>query len=210
MARDRTPDQEERRSGAIRTSGAPSKESTLLVEGGLRGHSAPTGREWHAKWHAVLAIVLLAFGALPVHAEPAPVSAPPGYEEAAARIPPRHLALASSIVVDRASGGQSRRSDRSIHLTPARTGSTGQLWHEAGHIVAYASPEIERDWRARFWPGGAPIGQTVSRYAATNDREDFAETYKEMLEHGCVEDAGRTRFMRERVFRPGELTDCRP
>jgi hypothetical protein len=137
----------------------------------------------------------------------APVAPPTGYERAWAAVPMRHRLLVASIHVDRDSGGQARRRDMSIHLTPYR--SDGQLHHEVGHLVLYADPALERDWQAAFWPGGRLRGIPPSRYARTNDREDAAESYEEMLQHGCLEDPARTRFMLERVFRPGETPTCR-
>lgn len=133
----------------------------------------------------------------------APVSAPPGYERAWAAIPERHRATVREIRIDRDSGGQARRETMSVHLTPHRQDS--QLHHEIGHIVMYADPKLEADWRSSFWPSGRIRGIPPSRYARTNYREDFAESYSEVLEHGCVEDVDRTQFMKERVFRSGEI-----
>lgn len=136
----------------------------------------------------------------------ASVLPPTGYEAAAASVPARHWALVRSVHVDRDSGGQARRSSMSVHLTPYR--SDGQLWHELGHIVRWSDPSLASDWDRQFWSGGKVRGIPPSRYARTEPDEDFAESYEEMLEHGCLEDPDRTRFMMERVFRPGELPAC--
>ncbi len=141
---------------------------------------------------------------------------PSHYTGAWDRVPERHRSLVQSIHVDRDSGGQSRRSTMSVHLTPR--GNDGQLWHEVGHIVAYSDPKLEADWCRRFWRGGRPIGTLPSSYpvqAEAKDEgqgcpEDFADSYKEMLEHGCLGDHDRSHFMHDRVFRPGEVSACQP
>ena len=137
----------------------------------------------------------------------APEPPPSGYERAVAAVPARHWLLVQQASIDRSSGGQARRSTRSIHLTPG--GAAGQLHHEVGHIVAYSDPALEADWRRTFWPNGRPAGVLPSAYARTNDREDFAETYRLMIERGCVEDRERTAFMLARVFHQREVPPCR-
>jgi hypothetical protein len=155
----------------------------------------------------LLAVMLaLLLPATPASAE-APRTAPPGYQHAVARLPARHWALVRSVAVDRASNGQAGQADLSVHLPPADSNADGVLAHEVGHIVAYTHPDLERAWEQTFWPDGQPLGQTVSRYARTNPREDWAETYKELLERGHLDGSPeRERFMRERVFLPGELS----
>lgn len=124
---------------------------------------------------------------------------PQGYERAVAALPPGHWALVRSATIDRTSGGQARRADLSIHLTPHRRDA--QLWHEVGHIVMYADATLERDWRTAFWPDGSPRHAVVSRYARINHREDFAESYQEYLEHGgLAAQPERDTFLRTRVF----------
>ena len=126
--------------------------------------------------------------------------APTGYESAVARVPSRHWALVTSAHIDRDSGGQARRRTMSIHLTPYNATGRGdaQLWHEVGHIVYYAHPEIESDWRARF-------GKRRSKNEAS---ELFADTYTEVVMTGCAERRTLERFLRERVFRSSEYP-CR-
>lgn len=126
--------------------------------------------------------------------DPRPLAAPVGYERASARVPICHWQLVRSIAIDRTSNGQARRADRSIHLSPWH--DDGQLWHEVGHIVMYASPDLERAWTERFWPNGRVVGTPVSRYARTNRAEDWAEAYKEYIEHGHLDDPDRDRFVR--------------
>ena len=150
--------------------------------------------------------VILAVSVPPASPASAALPAPAGYEHAVSRLPARHWALVRSAAIDRSSGGQARRATMSVHMTPYRTDS--QLHHEVGHLVAYADPALERDWRERFWPRGKPLGTPVSRYARTNDREDFAVAYEELIEHGCLSDRERERFLRDRVFRAGELGAC--
>jgi hypothetical protein len=132
---------------------------------------------------------------------------PVGYEAAVAKVPPRHWALVRSASVDRTSNGQAHRADMSIHLAPATSkAKADQVLHEVGHVVFYADRELDRDYCARFWPRGKLRGVPPSPYAArTGCAEDEADGYKQMLTGGSVEDPARTRFFRERVFRPGEL-----
>lgn len=140
----------------------------------------------------------------------APLSAPPGYERAWDAVPERHRLLVRSIHVDRDSGGQARRATMSVHLVPKPRGKDSAIWHELGHIVRWSSPALSSAWDRQFWPDGRIRGIPPSRYAMTEPDEDFAESYEEILEHGCLEDADRTRFMIEWAFRPGELVSCRP
>lgn len=144
-----------------------------------------------------LALFMLVLSALATPARP--TTPPPNYTHAIAAVPPRHWALVRFVAFDRTENGQAHRSDMSIHLTP--TMSDGELWHEVGHIVAYSDPDLERAWHEQFWPDGRPRYGTVSRYARTNEREDFAESYMEYIEHGRLGDQPeRDRFMRTRVF----------
>lgn len=134
------------------------------------------------------------------------VAVPPGYAAAWERIPERHRTLVRSIHVDRDSGGQARRATMSIHLTPRSTAAT--LWHEVGHLVRWSDPELAAAWDRRFWPDGRLRGVPPSRYARTSPSEDLAESYEEMIEHGCLEDPDRSRFMLSRVLRPNEVPPC--
>jgi hypothetical protein len=126
--------------------------------------------------------------------------APPGYEAAAGRVPERHWALVREARIDRESGGQARRATMSIHLTPY--GATGrgdaQLVHEVGHLVYYADPALERDWRR--W-----VGPRADRARAS---ELFADAYESVVLGGCAEVGAHEHFLRARVFRPGEYP-CR-
>lgn len=135
-----------------------------------------------------------------------PLPAPSGYEAAVDRLPPRHWALVRSVHVDRDSGGQARRRTMSVHLTPYDLVGTGdaQLVHEVGHIVYYADPSLERDWRRRFARG-------ETRGTAS---ERFADAYTEMVMTGCPDSRSQERWLRERVFtEPGEyacVVDAKP
>jgi hypothetical protein len=139
----------------------------------------------------MLALLLLAVTLLP---------APTGYESAVTRVPARHWRLVQAATIDRDSGGQARRATMSIHLTPYDSTGRGdaQLVHEVGHIVYYADPALERDWRARFARG-------ETRNTAS---ERFADTYTEMVLTGCPDSRSQERWLRERVFRDHEYP-CR-
>ena len=121
---------------------------------------------------------------------------PPDYVAAWERVPARHRALVRAIHVDRDSGGQARRSTASIHLTPYDATGRGdaQLVHELGHIVYHADPALARDWRQRFARG-------ETRGTAS---ERFADAYTEMVMTGCPDSRRQERWLRDRVFRPGE------
>ncbi|MBE0643553.1 MAG: hypothetical protein IH600_05700 [Bacteroidetes bacterium] len=49
------------------------------------------------------------------------------------------------------------------------------LRHEYGHALTFHRPEILEDW--------PDYGDAVSKYAATNTDEDFAETFKYFVKH---------------------------
>lgn len=208
---------------------------TVLAEPTCPGYPAIPGRGFHsAQWNDATRVAVQQWNAahpgyladgsqagcrpIPPTPTPPPVTPaptpppqnggvlppPPGYERAVAALPRRHWALVRAWYIDRDSGGQARRADMSIHLTPYRNDS--QLHHEVGHIVMYANPDIERDWQRDFWPDGKIRFKPVSNYAKTNYKEDFSETYEELLQHGHLdEQPEREQWMRSRVFRAGEL-----
>jgi hypothetical protein len=128
---------------------------------------------------------------------------PVGYERAWRQLPARHQALVRSIQVDRTSSGQAREKDMSVHLTPWNQKSgDGLLWHEVAHIVLYAHPRLETLWNKQFWPEGVALGLPVSGRAAHSPEEDFAESYKEFIERGEVQDSERDYFLHNYVFIP--------
>lgn len=120
--------------------------------------------------------------------------APPGYERAVSLVPARHWGLVRSTHLDREHGAQARRATMSIHLVPKPEGRDASLVHEVGHVVQYADPALERDWTAQFGRGRT----------AKAARESFADAYAALILTGCPDSRAQERFLRERVFRPGE------
>ncbi len=131
---------------------------------------------------------------------------PSGYEEAWRRVPDRHQALVRSI--EPSYRGHVRYATAAITVpVPVRP---SDLWHEVGHLVLAPDTPDGDAWCRLFWPRNKPLGILPSRYARTSCQEDAADSYKEMLEHGCLGDPGRDSFLRARIFRPGELAACSP
>lgn len=127
---------------------------------------------------------------------------PAQWASAASYLPLEHIQLVRSFSVDRTSSGQSRPDDLSVHLPPYR-GDDGVLWHEVGHIVYYSRPEVEHLWLTQYWAKRA-VEPPVSHYGATNEREAFAEAYKEYVEHrGHIDQRIQDDFMRRYVFPEG-------
>jgi hypothetical protein len=147
---------------------------------------------------ALLSIMVSLYVGAPTLAVPA------SYEPAWSRIPERHRSLVQGIYQDRDSSAQARRATMTIHLKK-RGGTPSSLWHEVGHLVRWSDNRRASDWDARFWPRGRLVGIAASAYARTSPSEDFAVSYEEIIEHGCLGDPDRDRFMKARVFRPGEL-----
>jgi hypothetical protein len=127
----------------------------------------------------------------------APLPAPAGYEAGWRTLPLRHRQLVRSIQVDRTSSGQARRATMSIHLTPYRGASSDKtLVHELCHIVAYASPEMERAWAAQFWPKGVPLGLPPTAYARTSAAEDWAVSCEKARDGDGPDDRARAAFIK--------------
>lgn len=160
------------------------------------------GRQWLLTrlLTAMAVLVTLTASQVPPARAASPLPAPPGYEAAVARVPVAHWLLVQSVTIDRTENGQSRRSDRSIHLTPYH--EDGQLWHEVAHIILYSRPDLAKAWHTEMWPHGYPAEDPVSRYGRTNEREMFAEAYREYLEHGSLEQPRQNAFLRDRVMVP--------
>lgn len=99
-------------------------------------------------------------------------SAPPGYEVAVDRMPWQHWALVTSVtLIDRKAYGATYW-DRRIEIP--RVPDNRVLWHEVGHVVALAYPELETiHWR-----------QFTHR--SPDIHESFADGYRAHIE-------GRTR-----------------
>ena len=138
------------------------------------------------------------------------VVAPPGYESAWLRIPERHRAVVRSIDLWDRGYAQAKRSTMGIML-PAKVRES-MIWHETYHVVMYADPQLEHDWQATFWPGDKLVGKAITPRARQNYREDFAESAEKLIQNGCLDEPGerlsRERWLRDRVFRPGELREC--
>ncbi len=137
------------------------------------------------------------FAMLLVLAVAAPLQAPAGYEAGWRTLPLRHRQLVRSIQVDRTSGGQARRSSMSIHLTPYRGAASDRtLVHELCHIVAYASPEMERAWQQQYWPKGKPVGTPPTEYARTSPAEDWAVSCEKARDGDGPDDRSRAAFIK--------------
>ncbi len=136
------------------------------------------------------------------------IDVPSGYRDAWERVPERHRALVREIRLARETAGRVHYPTSTITL-PTKT-RPGALFHEIGHLVFKHDPDLAADWVRTFWPGGTVQGRTNGRYAETSPPEDQAESYEEVMEHGCLASPSRDAFLRTRVFRPGELGACRP
>jgi hypothetical protein len=146
----------------------------------------------------LLLALLVAATPTPSHAVTPDLRAPAGYDAAWLALPLRHRQLVRSIHLDRDSSGQSRRATMSIHLPPARSAEAARrtLTHELCHIVAYASPELERAWAAQFWPAGSPLGTPPTAYARTTVREDWAVSCEKARDGDGPDDRDRADFIR--------------
>lgn len=62
--------------------------------------------------------------------------------------------------------------------------SSQTLHHELGHVVNNTYPELDNQWKGKFWADGQnPDRSTyVSTYAMTSYREDFAESFGALLD----------------------------
>lgn len=171
----------------------------------------PVGRGRATLCVVRIGLVLVSFAAFVLSAGSASGDGPPippGYEQAVSRLPAGHWALVRAAHADRPEGGQANRKRMEIRLPPG--GSDGDLYHEVGHIVAWAHPEVAAAWRETFWPGGEIIGTPSSSYGRTSPGEDFAEAYQQLLEQGRITDPRRDAFMRERVLGRRPIPEPRP
>lgn len=118
------------------------------------------------------------------------------YTPLVGRIPRAHLNLIQRVY----------RTPEGLAWAQASTSSLGlplpawdiALPHEVGHLVGYANDfALQRAFEAVFWPGGRQRMGILTTYA-TLPHEDFAETYRMVVE-GYGHHTERGRWMLENV-----------
>ncbi len=124
---------------------------------------------------------------------------PRDYLPAWMSLPERHRAFVRGVYVDRTSGGKAREATMTIHVPPFRSERQARktLTHEVCHILAWSDRRLEAAWQARFWPGGRATGQPPTRYAASSQDEDFAQSCEKARDGDGPDDPDRARFFVE-------------
>ena len=109
------------------------------------------------------------------------------YGRVAQELPGEHLALIRSVEVwDRSYG----RSSTSGHVwLPETQHRMYPLAHEVGHLVLWRDGRrLLTAFRARFWPGGKPLGEPSGYGRREGGEEDAADAYAALFTRDVLDE----------------------